>query len=148
MRRKLATLDGKIGKLVEMIAEAGAAAPAYQRAIAGMELERAALVSGLEQAETESRQAEVIRAWTVADVAKLLASLRNVLEVDLEEDRTMAAREALARLVDRITLDLESRVWEIHYKLHTGVKMASPRGFRLAPVVWISRGLLPIRRVA
>ena len=148
LRRKLATLDGKIGKLVELIADAGTAAPAYQRAIAGMELERATLATELEQAATESHQAEVIRAWTPADVARLLASLRNAMETDLAEDRTLAAREAMAGLVDRITLDLGSRAWEIHYKLHTGVKMASPRGSRLAPVVWISRGTLPRRRAA
>lgn len=64
-------------------------------------------------------------------------------------DRILTAREALAGIVDKITLDLESRAWEIHYKLHTGVKMASPRGSRLAPVIgWISRGTLPRRRAA
>lgn len=112
-------------------------------------MERAALATELEQAATESRQAEVIRAWTAADVARLLASLRNALETDIAEDRILTAREALAGIVDKITLDLESRAWEIHYKLHTGVKMASPRGSRLAPVIgWISRGTLPRRRAA
>ena len=43
--------------------------------------------------------------------------------------------QALAGFVERITLDLGSRAWEIHYKLNTGVKLASPRGFepRLSP---------------
>lgn len=148
LKRKLGTLDGKILRLVDLIAAAGTAAPAYQRAIAGMELERAAMAMELAHAASESRQAEVIRAWTVADVARLLASLRNALETDLAEDRILAAREALAGIVERITLDLESMAWEIHYKLHTGVKMASPRGSRLAPVIWISRGHLPHRRAA
>ena len=148
LRRRLATLDGKITKLVDLIAAAGAAAPAYQRAIAGMEGERTALAGELEHAATESRQADIIRAWTAADVTRLLAGLRNALETDLAEDRPLAAREALAGMLDKIVLDLESRTWEIHYKLHTGVKMASPRGCRLAPVVWISRGQLPQRRAA
>ena len=148
MRRKLATLEGKIAKLVELMADAGEAAPAYRRSIAAMEGERAALAADLEQAATESKQAEVIRAWTAADVERLLAGLRNALETDLAEERILAAREALAGIVDKVVLDLESRAWEIHYKLHTGVKLASPRGSRLAPVVWISRGTLPLRRAA
>ena len=148
MRRKLATLEGKIAKLVELMADAGEAAPAYRRSIAAMESERAALEADLEQAATESKQAEVIKAWTVADVERLLAGLRNALEADLAEERILAAREALAGIVDKVVLDLESRAWEIHYKLHTGVKLASPRGSRLAPVVWISRGTLPLRRAA
>jgi len=148
LRRKLATLDGKIGKLVDMIATAGEAAPAYQRAIAGMEGERTTLAAELEQAATESKQAEVIRAWTAADVERLLGGLRNALETDLAEERILAAREAIAGLVEKIVLDLESRTWEIHYKLYTGVKLASPRGSHDAPVVWIRRGTLPQRLAA
>lgn len=148
MRRKIATLDNKIAKLVDLIAEADETAPAYQRAIATMEAERAAMTTELEQATTESHQADVIRAWTATDVERLLVGLRNALEADMAEDRTLAAREALAGMLDKIVLDLESRTWEIHYRLHTGVKLASPRGCRLAPVVWISRGALPHRRAA
>ena len=148
LRRKLATLDGKIGKLVDMIATAGEAAPAYQRAIAGMEGERATLAAELEQAATESKQAEVIRAWTAADVGRLLGGLRNALETDLAEERILAARETIAGLVEKIILDLESSTWEIHYKLYAGIKLASPRGSHDAPVVWIRRGPLPERRAA
>ena len=149
LKRKLATLDGKIGKLVDLIATAGEAAPAYQRAIAGMEAERVALTAEIEQAATESRQADIIRAWTPADVGRLLAGLRNALETDLAEDRLTAARESLAQLVDKIILDLESRIWEIHYKIYTGVKMASPRGSHDAPVIIISdKRILPFRRQA
>ncbi len=147
LRRKLATLESKIAKLVELMADAGEAAPAYRRSIAAMESERAALAADLEQAATESKQAEVIKAWTAADVERLLAGLRNALEADLAEERTLAAREALAGFVERITLDLESRAWEIHYKLYAGIKMASPRGCSPAPVAWRRTGL-PLRKAS
>ena len=38
--------------------------------------------------------------------------------------------------------------WEIHYKLYTGVKLASPRGSHDAPVTLVRRGPLPERRAA
>lgn len=145
MRRRLATLEGKIARLVDLIAEAGEAAPAYRRAIASAEQERAALVAEIAQAETDSRQATIIRAWTVADVTRLLATLRASLETDLAEERIQAVRETLAGLVDKITLDLKSRTYEIHYRLNTGINVASPRGRRADQVCWLAGGTITRR---
>lgn len=147
LRRRLAALEGKIARLVDLIANAGEAAPAYRRAIASAEQDRAALVAEIEQAETDSRQATIIRAWTVADVTRLLATLRATLETDLAEERIQAVRETLAGLVDKISLDLKSRTYEIHYRLHTGINVASPRGCCVNPVCWIGHGTVA-RRVA
>jgi hypothetical protein len=55
--------------------------------------------------------------------------------------RIQAVRETLAGMVDKIILDLKSRTYEIHYKLHTGISVASPRGCRADPVCWISYGV-------
>ena len=148
IKRKLTTLDTKLAKLVDLAISEADAAPAYRRAIVNLEAERAALSADLERAETDSRQAATIAAWTPADVERLLSGLRNSLEADLAEDRTKAVRDALNALVEKIVLDLESRTWEIHYRLYTGVKMASPRECRDAPVCWIKAGLKLSRRAA
>lgn len=54
---------------------------------------------------------------------------------DLEEERTKKLRDALTQLIERIEFDPEYRQSVIHYRLDTGVKLASPRGFepRLPP---------------
>ena len=60
LKRKLATLDGKIDRLVGLIAEDVDAAPAYRRAIAGMEAERVAVGGELAEATRAARQATVV----------------------------------------------------------------------------------------
>jgi hypothetical protein len=113
-----------------------------------METDRARMADDLAAATSARQQASVIRAWTAADVTRLLGELRQTLAADLAEERLGAVREALHGLIERIVLDLPSRDWEIHYKLCAGVKVASPRGRPTAPVTWISRGQVARRRVA
>jgi hypothetical protein len=110
-----------------------------------MEQERTTVAAELNRAETERQQAALIAAWTPADVQRLLITLRDSLAADLAEDRVIAVRESLHALVGKIVLDLESRAWEIHYRLDTGIKLASPRGCRPTPVCWLSRGSVPRR---
>jgi hypothetical protein len=148
LRRQLAALDAKISRLVVLVAEDQEAAPAYRRAIASMETDRARLAEDLAAATSARQQASVIRAWTAADVTRLLGELRQTLAADLAEERLGAVREALHGLIERIVLDLPSRDWEIHYKLCAGIKLASPRARPVAPVTWISRGQVARRRVA
>jgi hypothetical protein len=111
-----------------------------------MEADRARLAADLAAASTARQQANIVRAWTAGDVAKLLAELRETLAADLAEERLGDVRQALHGLIERIVLDLPSRDWAIHYKLCAGVKMASPRGRPVAPVTWISRGQVARRR--
>jgi DNA invertase Pin-like site-specific DNA recombinase len=148
LRRQLAALDAKISRLVALVAEDQEAAPAYRRAIAAMETDRARLAEDLATATSARQQANVIRAWTAGDVTKLLGELREALAADLAEERLGDVRQALHGLIERIVLDLPSRDWAIHYKLCAGVKVASPRGRPVAPVTWISRGRVARRRLA
>jgi hypothetical protein len=143
LRRRLEGLDQRIRRIIELMAEDPATAPAYRRTIAGLEADRGGLLAELEQAEQDSNLARVVRAWTVADVERLLAGLRNSLETDLAEDKILAVREALHGLIERIILDLESRAYTLHYRLDTGINMASPRGCRPAPVCWQGSGSVP-----
>ena len=136
LRKRLATLDRKIDRLVDLIAEDAEAAPAYRRAITQMEADRVAVEGELEAAATEQAQAKLVALWTAADVARLLDTLRAEIEVETEnEDQARGVRDALAKLVEKVVYDLDSRRFEIHYKLCTGFNVASPRGFepRLSP---------------
>jgi DNA invertase Pin-like site-specific DNA recombinase len=140
LRSRLAQLDRGITNLVRQLGDDPDLAAAIRRTIVGMEQERTAVAEELARAETERQQAAIIAAWTPADVQRLLTTLRDSLAADLSEDRVLAVRESLHALVGKIVLDLESRAWEIHYRLDTGIKLASPRGCRPAPVSWLSRG--------
>jgi hypothetical protein len=59
IRRRLATLDAKTDRLVELIAEDAEAAPAYRGAVAKMEGERAAPAAKLRTAEQAADTADV-----------------------------------------------------------------------------------------
>jgi DNA invertase Pin-like site-specific DNA recombinase len=147
LRSRAATLARKIARLVDLIADDPDAAPAYRRAVASMESEREALQSEIEQSEHASRQADIVRMWTSADVARLLGTLRETIEADRESGRVRELRIALSELIERIEYDSTTRSAVIRYRLDTGVKVASPRGSHLAPVCW-DRAVSVPRRLA
>lgn len=146
MRSRAATLTRKIARLVDLIADDPDAAPAYRRSVAQMESEREALRSEIEQSEHASRQADIVRMWTAADVARLLSTLRETIEADRESGRVRELRVALAELIERIEYDPATRSAVIRYRLDTGIDVASPRGSHLAPVTW-DRAVLVSRRI-
>lgn len=148
LRRRLAALDTKIANLIDLQVANPAAATAYQRAIASQESARQTLAADLEHAITARQHAAPAAAWTTADVTRLLAGLRKELEQEIAEEHTAAVKQALAAVVEKIILDLTSRTWEIHYRLDTGVKMASPRDSHVTPVRWHSARLPLPRRAA
>lgn len=51
----------------------------------------------------------------------------------MEGGRIREMRDALAKLIERIEFDPVTREATIHYRLDTGVKMASPRVRNVAP---------------
>lgn len=148
LKKRLATLDQKIYRLVERIADDIDAAPAYQRAIVTMEAERAVVLRELETAEQEQQQAQIIALWTPADVSRLLTTLRETLETDLAEERVRQVREVLNALIERVVYDLDQRQFVIHYRLNTGLNVASPRGTNVKPVCWTQVGRVVARRAA
>ena len=148
LRRRMAALDAKIEKLVGLIAEDAEAAPAYRRAVAKMEGERAAVEQDLREAERCAETACVVALWTAADVQRLLGTLRESLQSDLEAGRLRDLRSALSDLIERVEYDPEARSATIHYALQTGVKMASPRAPDAAPVRWRSIADVPLRMAA
>lgn len=144
LRRRLKTLESKIARLVELIAEDADAAPAYRRSVAQLERERAGVEAELEEAQRQSQHAEVIALWSAADVQRLLGTLRDSLEADRAQGEVRTVRNTLAELIERIEYDPETRQAVIYYRL-TGVGVASPRGSAAAPVIEF-RGALVVGR--
>jgi hypothetical protein len=146
LRSRSAALAAKITRLVGLIAEDADAAPAYRRAVADMEQERAAIEAELHDAEAAAQHAQIVRMWTAADVGRLLTTLHESIEYDRDAGHTRDLRATLADLIERVVFDPDTRVAEIRYRLDTGVRMASPRGRPVAPVAW-SRVVQIPRRV-
>jgi DNA invertase Pin-like site-specific DNA recombinase len=139
LKARLATLDTKISRIVGLIAEDPDAAPAYRRAVAQMETERAALADELADATRAQTAATTTRLWTAADVGRMLGTLRESMHADMTEGRMRDLRTALAQLIERVEYDPDARSALIRYRLDTGVKLASPRGSAVAPVTWQTR---------
>ena len=138
LRGRLKTLESKITRLVDLIADDADAAPAYRRSVAQLERDRSAVADELESAERQTEQAEVVALWSAADVQRLLGTLRDSLEADRAQGEVRKLRATLAELIERIEYDVETRQAAIHYRL-TGVKMASPRRPAVAPVAFCSQ---------
>ena len=147
-KRRLVGLDGKIDRLVGLIAEDVEAAPAYRRMIATLEAERAALTEQIAEMSRAQPTGQVLPLYSVSEVVRMLANLREALETDLAESRIQAMRDTLHLLIQQVELDLDTRQFTLRYRLATGVKMASPRRVNVAPVCWVTRGVVPVRRAA
>ena len=147
LRGRIKAIDTKSARLVDLIADDPDAAPAYRRAVAQMEQERIAIEGEIAEAERVRQTAEVVSAWTAADVKRMLAALAESIAADLEDGKTRDLRGALSDLVERIEYDPETRQAVIRYRL-TGVMMASPRGSIVAPVEWERSVSVPSRAAA
>jgi hypothetical protein len=129
MKRRLTTLNKKIEKLVDLIAEEVDATPAYRRSIAKMEADHAALSEEIQTTAAETHTAECVALWTPADVQKLLGGLLVELKESVKNKQTQIVRAALSELIEVIKYDTGTRQAVIRYRPDTGVKMASPREF-------------------
>ena len=145
LKSRLTALDTKIDRLVGLIAEDADAASAYRRTVAQLEADRAALVTEISEASRISEEADIVAMWTAADVVRALDVLRDALQADIEAERLIELRDALAQLIEMIEYDPVSRVAVIHYRLE-GVKMASPRERHAAPPRWTSAAVRVPRR--
>ena len=145
LKKRLSSLDAKSARLVSLIAEDVDAAPAYRRAVAQLEADRAAVQAEIEEADRATDQATVIALWTVADVQRMLLVLRETMQADQEAGRVRELRTALADLLEKVEYDPETRSAVVHYRLQSGVKLASPRGCNVAPVEWSAIVAVPRR---
>lgn len=132
LEKRIASLSAKVARLVDLIADApDAPVAAYQRQITEYEAQRASLVEEVEQLRAVRDQARQADAITPAQVRGMLATaLEEMREAPAEQQRV-----AIAGLVERVELDPETLSCRMHYRLETGVKLASRRGCDSTPVV-------------
>lgn len=131
LEKRIATLSSKVGRLVDLIAEAPAAAVgAYQRQITEYESERARLVDEVGQLRAERDRAKQAEAITPQQVRAMLSTLLS----EMRESPAEQQRMAIAGLVEKVELDPDSLACRLHYRIETGVKLASRRGSELTPV--------------
>ena len=123
--KQLKTLTDRIGRLIDIMATVENPAP-YQRRIAEMEAERAALVDELSR---QHAQADLEKTSLQISEADVRVALRGLLD-DLRDKacRVAELRTALASQIDRVVLDPVTERCVIHYRLTTGVNLAPQRG--------------------
>lgn len=141
---KVEELSRQIGKLVDLAIDADDPAP-YRRAISRRERERHLLVAERNDLANQEARAREARKWKASHVRHLLQSLRAELENQKKNGDISALRTALQALVDRIEYQAGNSECSIHYRLNTGLKLASPRGAQPSPVTWNRTVALPMR---
>jgi multidrug resistance efflux pump len=130
--KQVKALTGKVGRLLDIMATVENPAP-YQRRIAEMEAERAGLVAELSRQQAQADLGKTAVQISKADVRGALCGLLDDLRA--KEGNVAELRAALASQIDRVELDPESERCVIHYRLTTGVNLASPRRPELIPRV-------------
>lgn len=100
-----------------------------------MEQDRISIETEIAEAQQASVTADIISAWSIQDVQRMLASLSDHLSATLEEGQIRELRAALADLIERIEYEPETRQATIYYRL-TGFNKASPRGCGVDPESW------------
>ena len=144
IKNKIAETDKKITKLADLISETTKPA-ALLRKIEELELVREKLASELAAEIEEQNAARTIKQVGHAEIKTALKSLTSEIENNSEN-----LKEALAQIVDSITLTADASTATINYKLSikSRDKLASPRATVLNPTLsHVSFVYFPQRRV-
>lgn len=147
--KRIASLTAQIAKTVDLAAQMDDPAPVLRR-VSDLEHQRAQLVDEL--AALEARQDQQVQAVNVDEneVRALLRRLFDEIKASAADmERRAAAKLALQEAIERITLCPERLSLRVHFAVHTGDILASPRVGNLSPVRWQSEIVcLPQRRRA
>ncbi len=130
LRDRVTALNARIHRMGELAA-AAEAPRVFLEKIQEAERERATLLGELEAAEAEERAAQALRTISAQDVRRILDGFVAHLEA-LDRE---ALKDFLGGLVEQIELTADAAECRIHYRISTGNKLATPRGFepRLPP---------------
>jgi DNA invertase Pin-like site-specific DNA recombinase len=132
LERRLTTLARQITRTIDLAGQMDDPAPVLRR-VEQLETERATVIEQIEQARALEKHAAASRQLTGADVRALLARLF----AEIRSDAAPAeVRAALGEVVDRVELDAGSLVATVHYRVATGVNLASPGGGDMSPARW------------
>ena len=129
-RERISELTDRISKLADMAMQVDKPRPFLEK-IRAAEQEREELLLQIAGTDVEQNASETLQSISEADVRAILAGLVEQFE---EADRE-GLKDFLAGLVERIDLTADGSQCVIHYRISTGDKVASPRGFepRLPP---------------
>lgn len=126
--REIAELTRRIERLGQLLSET-TAPQALLRSIEGWEESRAKLQARRDGIAAAAEVARAAKAVREADVRQVLARMAE----DLAEATSETLKQVVGRFISAIDLDPVSYACTIKYRLETGDKMASPRGFALIP---------------
>lgn len=146
IEKRVATLTSQIGKTVDLAAQMQDPRPVLRR-VEDLEMRRAQLVDklkGLRDQLACRDQAVTIDATQVRALLRRLFA--EISDSAAHADRRAAAKQALCEAVERIVLDPADLTLRVHYAVHTGDMVASPRVANLTPVRWESAPLTLERR--
>ena len=123
---RIAELDKQTHTLADLLSQTTAHATLL-RSIEKLEVERDEIQKQVEQHKEVENNSNVLRNLKLSDVKTML---HNVTD-QLNADGTGLLKDALASIVETITLDDEKMLATVQYKIsyNTGDKLASPRGF-------------------
>ena len=130
LRERIGELNARIHRMGELAAACETPRVFFEKMQAA-ERERGTLLAELAAADVEERTAEALRTLSAADVRRILEGLAGHLEgLDRE-----GMKDFLGGLVEQIELTDDAAECRIHYRISTGDKLATPRGFepRLPP---------------
>jgi site-specific DNA recombinase len=145
LETRIHTLTGKVGNLVDLIADAGDhERAAYRRAIETAEGERAELIAKLSTMRGQADQVRAAKRFTENDARRLLRLLFDQLQASQDAGNTETTKAALGGLVDSIELDESCERCHINFRIgaavpapDTGVMVATLRGAEAAPVRFV-----------
>lgn len=135
IEKRAATLAGEISRTVGLASRMDDPAPVLRR-VADLEAQRASLLRELDELRTLQRQHQTANAITLDTVRELLRRMFIQLQGHLEDARRNEAREMLAQLLERVTLDPVTATARLHYQINgsaTGTILATPTGLHLSP---------------
>lgn len=136
--KRTATLATEISRTVGLASRMDDPAPVLRR-VADLEAQRAALLREAEDLRSQQRQHQTAAGITIEQVRDLLRQLFVDLRGHLDAARRNEAREMLAQLLERVTLDPITSIARLHYQISgsaTGTILATPRRDHRKPEAW------------
>lgn len=138
LEKRITTLTSQIGRTVDLAAQLADPTPVLRR-VQDLEHQRAKLVDELAAMQLRRDQQDGAGRVDAAMVRALLRRLfAEISNADAHPDHRARQKLALNEVVERIELDPVSLAARVHYAVHAGDMLASPRGSQLSPVRWQS----------
>ena len=124
LKAELQDVERRVQRTMQNAEDLEDPSPALRR-VEVLEKERKQLEERLKSLEEKNASRDIISGLSRQNVKRLLSDVANSLEDVPPADM----REALGDVLDRVVLDPDTRQCDIHYRIGTRDKLASPTGF-------------------